>query len=143
MSEGITVSGEQYDKALEKHEKMMDKNHMILRAAARMYAYQRGLSVWHPLKYHFDALTKHRRNKYIGLATEAFDVFKKLHPTAKDKELEIVINNAHKDSGKQFIITVTNDPKFPYWVAREDGEGMSMSEKNLYDVFDMHFENHF
>ena len=57
--------------------------------------------------------------------------------------MDIVINDAHKDSGKQFIITVTSDPKWPFWLAREDGEGMGMSEKNLYDIFDEHFKNNF
>lgn len=57
--------------------------------------------------------------------------------------MDIVIKDTHKDSGKSFTITITGDVKFPYWVSREDGEGMSMSEKNLYDVFDEHFEKHF
>lgn len=37
--------------------------------------------------------------------------------------------------------TTGNEPLI--WIENEGGEGMSMSEKNLYDILDKHFQSEF
>lgn len=57
--------------------------------------------------------------------------------------MQIIFPEQDKDSGKSFMLTSSTDPKCPWWLSRDDGEGMAITEKDLYDIFDEHFNNNF
>lgn len=47
------------------------------------------------------------------------------------------------DGEKHYALSTTENPGFPYWLENQDGEGMSLSEKNVFDILDEYFKKEF
>ena len=44
---------------------------------------------------------------------------------------------------KTYILSEIQDPNWPYFLENEEGEGMSMSETNLFDLLHNYYEQEF
>jgi len=44
---------------------------------------------------------------------------------------------------KTYILSEIQDPNWPYFLENEEGEGMSMSETNLFDLLDDYMKKEF
>jgi len=45
--------------------------------------------------------------------------------------------------GKSYTIKQVKDAQFPFWFENESGEGMGMSEINMFDLLDKAFKENF
>lgn len=57
--------------------------------------------------------------------------------------MQITIKDETNDKGKSYSISTTNMTDWPFWIACEDGEGMSITEKNLFDALDTWYKENF
>ncbi len=51
-----------------------------------------------------------------------------------------------RNGSRSYLIRIATDdpnPNHLIWLERENGEGMSLSEKNLFDILDAAFRNEF
>lgn len=44
---------------------------------------------------------------------------------------------------KSYAIFQSTDIRFPFWFENEDGEGMGLTEKDLFDILDKAFKDKF
>jgi len=56
---------------------------------------------------------------------------------------EITIYGNLDGQGRWYRLHFRDDPDLQIFLENDDGEGMSMSEKNLFDVLHEHFKNNF
>ena len=63
-----------------------------------------------------------------------------------DKEIALEITAYSQENDRRaavYTLSTRDDPTFPYWLENECGEGMSLSENNLFGMLDEYYKKNF